>query len=326
MSKALLLIHGFLTGPDDWNELLPYLEPLYDEVVLFKQPGHELKTDRPHFADFTEPAVYAALDETMRGLEKFDSVDVAGHSMGGGGAVYAAAGLKNVRKCALYAPAFRYPRTDIAFKRAAQTKKVEQLRDACGDEALRDALDMRVKVMRETSDAALGIFFKRLLPHWSPRNIITFMRVMRTARRYLPEVTCPLCVFWGDLDEFIPYSAIRLVIEESRSAETYFVRYPDDDHALMYLGNIPRIARDTVAFLSGDLLSADCGLGEERACYRIVRGKARRGFVTVSRNVCGVRDVNGEARVYRTVHTDTYTDGGKSFLTCASGTGDSGLF
>ena len=46
MSKALLLLHGFLTCTDDWDELLPRLQPLYDEVVLFKQPGHERKGEK----------------------------------------------------------------------------------------------------------------------------------------------------------------------------------------------------------------------------------------------------------------------------------------
>ena len=313
MSKALLLIHGFLTGPDDWNELLPYLEPLYDEVVLFKQPGHELKDDKPHFRDFTEPAVYAALDETLKSLEKYDGVDVAGHSMGGAGAVYACAKLKNVRKCLLYAPAFKYPRPDAVFRYGAQTKKLETLKKACDDEALGMALERRLAAVRMTHDASLGIFFKRLLPHWGPRNLLTFMRVMGAAVRYLPEVECPTCVFWGDLDEFIPAASARYVMESIGSREMWFVRYPDDGRAFIYLGNVPRQARDTLAFLEGDLMDVKCDTGEERVCFRTVRGEAG-SFVTVSRTECGVHKAGGRAKEYVRSHTDTYNDGGAAFF------------
>ena len=320
MSKALLLIHGFLTCTDDWDELLPALEPLYDKVVLFKQPGHERKGDMPHFGDFTEKAVFDALDGVIEELEPYDSVDVAGHSMGGGAAVYACAQLKNVRKGLLYAPAFRYPRADVVFKRNAAMKKLDELRRACGNPELTEALDERVNVMRDAFAGALDVFFRRLLPHWSLRNIFTFAKIMRRAAEYLPRVACPLCIMWGSLDEFIPFSGMRMVMESVSSDSLYFIRYPDADHALMYLGDISAVARDTLCYLTdGNLLDAETRAGEARMCYRIVRGKAGAKFVTVSRDERGVELAPCGARQFRTVRTDTYTNGGGEYYSRMSG-------
>lgn len=137
MSKALLLIHGFLTGADDWDVLLPYVSSLYDRVEVFRQPGHERAGDKPHYKDFTEPAVYAAMDAALDKLADCDRVDVLGHSMGGGVAAYACAKLKNVGRAVMYAPAFKYPRTDILLKQNAVAKKLGAMAKSCPDERSR---------------------------------------------------------------------------------------------------------------------------------------------------------------------------------------------
>lgn len=315
MSKALLLIHGFLTGADDWDVLMPYVKPLYDRVEVFRQPGHERAGDKPHYKDFTSPAVYAAMDVTLDKLADYDRVDVLGHSMGGGVAAYACAKLKNVGRAIMYSPAFKYPRADILLKQNAVAKKLGAMAKSCPDEALAAALEKRADCVRDTFDAAMQIFFRRLLPHWSLHNTMTFMRVMAEARKYLPAVTCPLCVVWGDLDELIPLSAVKQVTEESGTKEIYFLRYPDDDHALIYLGNVPRLARDTLCFLGGgDLLETESDKGEARACYRIVKGDAGSRFVTVTADVRGVSGSGRDVKEYRRTNTATYTDGGAEFF------------
>ena len=319
MSKALLLLHGFLTCTDDWDELLPRLQPLYDEVVLFKQPGHERKGEKTHYNDFTEQAVFEALDKQIEYLKKYDSVDVAGHSMGGGAAVYVCAKLDNVRKAILYAPAFKYPRADILLKYNDYLKKIDKLRRACADEELLGVLDRRVEVISEANASALDIFFKRLLPNWSLRNIFTFAKIMRTASEYLPKVKCPLCVMWGDLDEFIPYVGMKYVMEQVSSKEIYFLRYPDADHAIMYLGDVETVITDTLCYLqNGELLNIATERGAARMCYKIAKGEAGSKYVTVTYDERGV-DKNGGTKAFCTKRTETYMDGGSKYFASLSG-------
>lgn len=314
MSRALFLLHGFLTCTDDWDVLLPYLRPLYDEIVTYKQPGHEPCGVRPHFADFNADASFSGIEKLIGRLSMFDSVDVMGHSMGCAGVAYACSLLGNVGRVVMYAPAFRYPRPEIFMKRGAHLRRLERLQVDCADKELLEKLKERTSTVREAYSKSVDLFFGRLLPHWSLRNLMTFARIMKRGREYLPSVRQPLCVFWGDLDEFIPFSSVRLVLKSTMSAEKYLVRYPDDGHAMIYLGNVPRLARDTLTFLGGgSLLDAECEKGESRMCCRIVKGAAA-GYVTVTGVTCDV------ARKYERVTTvsgrmtETYSDGGEEII------------
>ncbi len=328
MSKALFLLHGFLTCTDDWDVLIPYLRPYYDEIVTYKQPGHEPNGVRPHFADFNADASFSGIEEQIGRLSAFDRVDVMGHSMGCAGAAYACSLLGNVGRVVMYAPAFRYPRTDILIKRGAYLRRLKKLQTDCADKELLSKLATRTSTVKESYSKSVDLFFGRLLPHWSLRNLMTFARIMKRGREYLPSVRRPLCVFWGDLDEFIPFSSVRLVLKRTQSAEKYLVRYPDDGHALIYLGNVPRLARDTLIFLNGgSLVGAECEKGESRMCCRIVKGAAA-GYVTVTGVSCDVARTNERVSVAVGRMTETYSDGGDSIIgrLDKSGASESGKF
>ena len=314
MKKALLAIHGFLTCTDDWDVLLPYVRGMYDEVVTYKQPGHEPKGVKPHFGDFNAAASFAGLREVAAELKKYDEVDVMGHSMGCAGAAYVCSLLPSVGKIVMFAPAFRYPRPDIFARRGAYLRRLKKLHASCADAELALALAERINTIKESYAASVDLFFRRLLPHWSPRNLFTFARIMREGRRYLADVTAPLCVFWGELDEFIPFSSVKNVLEETSSGEKYFVRYPDDGHAFIYLGNVPRLARDTAAFLRcGTPMGTETTKGESRICCRIVRGAAS-GYVTLTEEICGAGTENGLTVPVGGSVTDTFADGVKSLF------------
>ena len=314
MKTALLLIHGFLTCTDDWDVLLPYLSPLYDSVVLFKQPGHEPAGVKPHYKDFSADSAYAALDETLETLRGYDRVDVVGHSMGGGMAVYAASRLACVGRLLLYAPAFRYPRPGALMRQGAFFRDYRAFGLGCSAE-FSDALEKNEKTARSAFSASVDLFLKRLLPHWSIRNLINFMRIMSRARKTAENVVCPVCVMYGELDEFLPLAAARDVLENADSREMYFIRYGQKGHALTYMGDCSDVIADSLAFLrGGNPLSRTPEKHELRAAYRISRGEATDKIVTVAFDEQTFSLGSRGAEVRRKRVTETYADGGKKFF------------
>ena len=315
MRTALLLIHGFLTCTDDWDVLLPHFAPLYDETVLFKQPGHERADVKPHFKDFSADSAYAALDETLKTLEGYDSVDVVGHSMGGGMAVYAAACLPNVRRVLLYAPAFRYPRPGALMRQSAQLKNYKAFAAAAEDKAFAAELEGKEALARKAFSSSVDLFFKRLLPHWSVRNIINFMRIMARARKRIDEVDCPVCVMYGELDEFLPFASVKDVLSNADSREMYFIRYGLKGHALTYMGDCGNVIADSLMFLRGEnpLLRAP-EKTELRSAYKLTRGEATDRIVTVAHDEQTFSVGKGGGTVRRRQVTETYSDGGVKFL------------
>ena len=303
MSKALLLIHGFLTCTDDWDLFVPELEKMYDEVVLFKQPGHERSDGKPHYKDFTADGCFAALDETIAELEeKFDVVDVMGHSMGGGMGLYAAAKLKNIGRAVLLAPAVRFPRPGAMMRHNALVSKLEGMAKSCSDKELAEALTDAVASVKSTYKESLDVFFKRLLPNWSPHNLLTFMRIMGKAEKFAAEVTCPLAVCWGELDEFVPRKSAEFILENAKSRDKTYIVYETVGHAMMYLGNIRLLLRDVKCLLSGeDPCELPYEAGALRTAVRITdNGDGSVELYTVAdklvRDKGGVREIRESTR------------------------------
>lgn len=269
--KALLLIHGFLTGTDDWDLVVPELKDRYDEIVLFKQPGHERADEKTHYKDFTAENCYAEMDKTLADLEeRFDEVDIVGHSMGGGMSLYAASKLRNVGKAILLAPALRFPRPGAFMRHNAAVSRLDGMAKSCSDEALADALSKMSENVKQTYKESLDVFFKRLLPNWSPHNLLTFVRIMGKAEKCVEEVTCPLYVIWGELDEFVPRKSAEFILEKTQSRNKTFITYETVGHAMMYIGNVRVLLRDVCCILDGgDPCELPADIGELRTATRI---------------------------------------------------------
>lgn len=285
MSTALLFIHGFLTGTDDWDYVLPALEKDYDEVVLFCHPGHVRAGEKPNYKEFTLKRTYAEMDKTLEALSVYDEVDIVGHSMGGGMAMYAAAKLPNVRRAVAVSPALKYPHLGFVTRKNAVIKKLRILAENSEGElkeALTKSSDRVAAVYKEGTSA----FKNRLFPHWSPHNLLTFARIMKRARKYVKNVTCPLTVIWGELDEFVPRSSPEMILRKASSLDKQFVVYGDMGHGMLYELNAPIISRDVKAALKGQALGElEIGKAELRTAYRITAD----GTVTVRHSV-GVKD------------------------------------
>ncbi len=299
MSTALLLIHGFLTGTDDWDWFLPTVGEGYDKVLLLRHPGHVRAGEKPRYKEFTLKRTYEEADAAIEELKSFDAVDIVGHSMGGGMTLYAAAHLPNARRVVAISPALKYPHFGFITKKNSVIKRLRKLAkkaDGALAEALTESADRIAEVYKQgTSD-----FRKRLFPHWSPHNLVTFARIMKRAEKCLPAVTCPLTVIWGELDEFVPRSSPELIMKRAGSKDKQLVIYGDIGHGMLYEKNASRIVRDVLDALAGrDLSETETGKAE----LRTVRRVTERG-VEITRHTVELIDGRAAERTYRTREGD----------------------
>lgn len=289
---GLLLIHGFLTCTDDWDLFVPELEKLYDGVVLFKQPGHERADGKPHYRDFTADAAFSELGRTLREMEEeYETIDIMGHSMGGGMALYAAAEAKNVRRTVLLSPAIKYPRPGAFARHNSAVSKLQNMSRHCRDTELAEALAAAASNVRTTFKESVDMFLKRLLPNWSPHNLMTFERIMGRAEKYADKVECPLAVLWGELDEFIPRRAADIILAKAGSREKTFISYADMGHAMMYLGDVRALLRDVICLLSGgDICAVETEKGEQRTVRRMTEEAEGVRTVTVTDRIVKTKE------------------------------------
>lgn len=292
MKTGLLLIHGFLTSADDWDLFLPVLKPMYDKVVLFRQPGHACAGEEPHYREFRCKTAFESLEAAVRQLEsECDEIDIAGHSMGGGMAVFAAAISTKARRAVLLAPALKYPRPGSFARHKSAVNSLKRMSEVATDETIGSAAARTADNAELMFGQSLDMFRKRLFPHWSPHNLLTFVRIMHRAEKYIPRVTCPITVLWGKLDEFIPRRAAETVLSRSASKERTFIEYGAVGHAMMYLGDVSIIMRDVACALAGgNPCDVETGTCEQRFVRRETETDDGNVAVTESINMLKEKD------------------------------------
>ncbi|MBR6788826.1 MAG: alpha/beta fold hydrolase [Clostridia bacterium] len=274
MKIGLLLIHGFLTGTDDWDAMLPELQSYYDGVELFCQPGHVDDGKKPNYKEFRRDRCYELLAQTVKEMEeKYDTFDVIGHSMGGGMAIVASTSPK-VRKAFFIAPAIFYLRPGVFSRKNLMARKLAKKSEKCADVLLAEKLKNSSDNILRSFTASFKLFRRRLFPHWSPHTLLTFASIMKRARKYVSKVTCPVTVFWGKLDEFVPRRASNYLIKKVSSADKTLITYDNIGHGILYKGNNTLLIRDLKQVIGGDDACDVTGVGEMRTVkhYKMTDG------------------------------------------------------
>lgn len=114
MGKAVFLLHGFLSNPSDFDEILEILERHYDHIEKITFPGHK---EEESYKLFTPEETLRVTLEAFDNLqEKYDNIDVMGFSMGGAIAVYLSQ-VRSFNKLILFAPANKYFNFKIPFEK-----------------------------------------------------------------------------------------------------------------------------------------------------------------------------------------------------------------
>lgn len=248
MSRAILLIHGYLTTTKDFGRLYDYLGG-YDKVWPLELPGHNGKVD---LRKFTVPATLGAVQSAFDELaEQYDEVDVVGFSMGGALASMLCC-LRKVHRAVLISPANKFLNGQLPVSAAKfygrLTKSAWQ--SATGLENKRKALEQAWKPYEENMSASGKVAVTRTFRYMTPRNLHVFHEVVRQCNVWVQSTrsTVPTLVLWGMLDELVPQKSPQFVVENFADAQLKI--YPDVGHAMLYTNRDNEIIKDVMDFLT----------------------------------------------------------------------------
>lgn len=191
--KAVLIIHGFLGGTYDQEELANYLELDNNlDVYRFTLPGHSRNLSKVKYQEWIDKS-----EEYVKRLIKnsYSDIYLIGHSMGGVIATYLASKYSQIKKLVLAAPSFNYLGT------------------------VEDNVDLKKTLVSSSNiiktygtDEVLSRFLKL-----NSAMIFEFMELVKKYYDYPYEITCPILILQGNNDDLANPSSSRYVYDSVKS-------------------------------------------------------------------------------------------------------------
>lgn len=208
--KAILLIHGFVGGIYDFNELQNELQ-IYKrfDVYTFTLPSHEKNIVKDaKYEDWIKSA-----ENWMNFLinNNYKEIYVIGHSMGGVIASHLASKYPQVKKLVLAAPAFRY----FYFKDGKVNIK-----------GLNETVKEMPKIFKnEGNEAVIERIAKTPLS-----TMIEFTKLVNKYQNDINKVTCPTLIIHGTNDKVVPEESTDFVYNSIKSKTATLINIKDVPH------------------------------------------------------------------------------------------------
>ncbi len=245
--KAVILIHGFITSPSDFNPLYNFLNDNYDYVCKVYLPGHKDNETYKNFTfNLTLNTILNAYDKTIL---QYDTIDVIGFSLGGALASYLAS-VRYVRKLVLLSPANKYLRIGFYHKyrkNYLNLKKRYKILKRKNDPRA-ESYKIKVKSLKENNSRSVKMALFDLFPHYTLYTLSVFSKLISFVNKNLLEINSKTLICWGELDQLVPYKSIDFLKKYIKDAKV--IVYKDLSHLMLSSVNIDLLVSNIESFLS----------------------------------------------------------------------------
>lgn len=245
--KAVILIHGFITSPEDFNPLYKFLNKNYDYVCKVYLPGHK---DDENYKSFTFDSTLNVILNTYDDIAlKYDTIDLIGFSLGGALASFLAS-VRNIRKLVLLSPANKYLRFGFFLKyKKNQTmykKRYKALKRKNDPRAL--SYLNKIQSMKTNNKRSIKMAIFDLFPHYTLHTLKVFSRLISYVNKNLNTIKSDTLICWGELDQLVPYKSIEFLSNYIKNPK--IIVYKDISHLMLGSTNIEMLVFNIESFLS----------------------------------------------------------------------------
>ena len=208
--KAILLIHGFVGGIYDYDDLPNLLEVKRNfDVYTFTLPGHEKHIVK----DVKYEEWIKAADNQIKFLleHNYKEIYLIGHSMGGVIATHLASIYPQVKKLVLAAPAFRYFYfTDGKINIKNINETIKSMPSVLKEEG-------KDKVIERIQKTPLG-------------TMLEFTKLVSKYEKDAEKITCPTLIIHGLSDKVVPEEGTNLVHNSIKSKTNILINMKNVTH------------------------------------------------------------------------------------------------
>lgn len=251
MSRAILLLHGFLSEMNDFDSINDELLKRYDRVYRPILPGHG-DADVCDYNKFNREDTFKVLLEAFDELAaEYDTIDVMGFSMGGALATY----LSSVRifnKLILVSPANHYfnPKSLITSTVYA-TKIFFALEKSIikKDEAEKEAYYDMLGYFNGDRKASLGFTIRKYIKTYIWKAYKEFADIVRNCNKDLKEIKNETLILWGKLDQLVPEKSIQELYKMCTNEKSKLVIFDEYTHLMLLSTNPQKIIDEILQFI-----------------------------------------------------------------------------
>ncbi len=244
--KAVILIHGFITSPKDFNPLYKFLNENYDYVCKVFLPGHK---DDESYKKFTFEAtlneILNAYDNTVL---KYETIDLIGFSLGGALASYLAS-VRNIRRLVLLSPANKYLRLGFFHKykisQRALKKRYKILKKKNDPRA--NSYLTKITSLKDNNKRSLKMAIFDLFPHYTFHTLKVFAKLISFVNKNLNQINSKTLICWGELDQLVPYKSVLFLNQYIKNGKV--IVYKDLSHLMLSSTNIDLLVSNIESFL-----------------------------------------------------------------------------
>jgi esterase/lipase len=259
MRKAVLLLHGWLTDINDFENIIPFLEKNYDHLERITYPGHGEGED---YREFNAEKTFELIESTFVSLSsKYEIIDVIGYSMGGALATYLASNY-HFRKLVLLAPANKYFNFVYPFSKIKNfLKLIYAIQKAIikKDYENKDILKQKIKFILKDDMQSLRFARDKYLKSYFRHTYRNFKNVIKRVNENIKEIKNPCFLAWGKLDQLVPKESIRYLTDKCINNCIKIKTYENLSHLLLLSPNCEELVEDIRLFLEDkeDLLESN---------------------------------------------------------------------
>lgn len=227
MKKAVILIHGFCENCEiSFSQFLSSTNFRRYDIIKYTISGHNPEVDEEFEYKKEINRINLFVEDIVN---KYDSVDVIGFSLGGALASYVASKYK-INRLVVIGPAFKYL-TSIDISK----NFMHALKDIAHTKNLKDGIQ---KYIDENITHKESIFMdlKDFNIHEFP-SITNFVKIIDVLKDETGYIDCPTLIIHGEHDELIPISSSLFVLNKVTNKNKFMIVAPDSMHRVLASDN-----------------------------------------------------------------------------------------